>query len=205
MFEKAIHPFILTFTSLFFFSIGTIVDFSAVWAGIYLVIALFIINVLSKYLAVGFGSYLFTNFNGKQAAFSGIAMLSVVEFSLLIAKEGSVLGLGIDLVSITAAIILLSSITMSMLISHDQKIYELTKRLLPRGARDNITLASKFINSLSWGIMRSKISMGKMLAEWRKIVHNMVFLIFLLAIGLFVFRPFRGPPAVLIRRRAIAH
>src|SRR3989344_5480316 len=123
MFEKAIHPFILTFTSLFFFSIGTIVDFSVVMGSISLILVLFFASIIIKFLSIGFGSYLFTNFTGRQAVFSGIAMISLGEFSLLIAKEANLVGLGIDLVSITATIILLSSIAMSYMLAHTEKIY----------------------------------------------------------------------------------
>src|SRR3989344_4924873 len=45
IFEKSIHSFTLTFTSLFFFSIGTIVDFSVILNSLFIVIVLFFVNV----------------------------------------------------------------------------------------------------------------------------------------------------------------
>ena len=160
-FEKAIHPFILTFTSLFFFSIGTIVNFSIVAGSISIVLILLLVNLIFKYLTIGFGSYLFSSFNGRQAAFSGIAMLSVGEFSLLIAKEAEAAGLGIQLVDITASIIILSTIAMSYLISYTDRIYDFTLKLLPSRVREDVQFSSKYINSISWTMAKDMLNMKK--------------------------------------------
>jgi len=186
MFEKAIHPFILTFTSLFFFSIGTIVNFNIIFNSIYIVMALFLVNILSKFFIIGFGSYLFTNFNGKQAVFSGLAMLSVGEFSLLIAREAGTIGLGVDLVSIIAAIILLSSIAMSVLLNYTEKIYNITASLVPARVNEDVNLASKFLNSISLSMLKDKVSTKKILAESKNILNNII-TIFFLFVAMFLF------------------
>lgn len=192
LFEKAIHPFILTFTSLFFFSIGTIVNFSVILSSISIVMALFFVNIISKFLIIGIGSYTLTNFNGRQAVFSGIAMLSIGEFSLLIAREAGTLGLGIDLVSITASIIFLSSIAMSILLNYNDKIYRITTSLLPTRVREDMGLASKYLNSISWGMVRDKVGTRRILTEWRTILHNLFAIFLILSVGLFIWLYFSG-------------
>lgn len=190
MFEKAIHPFILTFTSLFFFSIGTIVNFNIIFHSIYIIMALFLVNILSKFFIIGFCSYLFTNFNGRQAVFSGIAMLSIGEFSLLIAKESMAIGLEIDLVSITAAIILLSSIAMSVLINYNEKIYNITTSFVPTRVKEDVNLASKFLNSISLSMLKDKVSTKKILTEWKTILNNVIAIFFIFVAVFFFWRYF---------------
>ena len=192
LFEKAIHPFILTFTALFFFSMGTVVNFSVVLNSIYVIAALFFVNIIMKFLSIGFGSYLFSNFKGQQAVFSGIAMLSVGEFSLLIAKEAEATGLGIEFVDITAALIIFSTIAMTALINYTDKIYYLTSRFMPSRMLENIGFAREYLNSLSWTISKDRLGIKRFTIEWQSLRNNIIglFFTFVLAyFGWYYFKP----------------
>ena len=120
---KAIHPYALIFTSIFFISMGTMVDFKSVESNISLIMVLLITIFISRFIAIGFLTFLLANFKNEQPFFSSIAMISVGEFSLLIAKESEKFGLGIDLVTITASIIFISAIVMSIGINYSDKLY----------------------------------------------------------------------------------
>ena len=190
VFDKAIHPFILTFTSLFFFSIGTIVNFSAIMGSIYVILALFIVSIMAKFISIGFSAYTVGNFSGKSAVFAGIAMVSVGEFSLLIAKEASSLGLEIDLVSITASIIFLSSVVMSILINYNNRIYEMSLKVLPSRLLEDMKLSSEFLNSISWEMFRDKVGWRKISMEWKAILNSVLLLFVVFAAGFFVWNYF---------------
>ena len=205
IFERAIHPFILAFTSLFFFSIGTTVNFSVIIGSAGIILALFAVNVLAKFLAIGSGSYIFTNFTGKQAVFSGIAMLSVGEFSLLIAKESQAVVSGIDLVSITAAIILLSSLAMSLLAGHADNLYSAVLKLLPSRVKEDMSLTSKFLNSISWSMLKDRVNSRRVSLEWKTILNNLFILFFMLSAAFFVWRHFRGFIVQFIHNGAISY
>ncbi|MEK6942489.1 MAG: cation:proton antiporter [Nanoarchaeota archaeon] len=198
-FEKAIHPFLLTFTSLFFFSVGTAVNFASIIFEFRLILVLFAVSVIVKFITIGAGSYIFTNFNGKQAAFSGIAMISIGEFSLLIAKEANAVGSSMDFVSITASIILLSTITMSLMISNTGSVYRLTTRLIPKKMRENMDITSKYINSISWAMVRDRVNLGKIKSEFYKILNNMTFVFVFIALVLFLWRYFHVAISSLLR------
>ncbi len=120
---KAIHPYALIFTSIFFISMGTLVDFRTVQSNIALIVALLITVLVSRFVAVGLITALLANFRDEQPIFASIAMISVGEFSLLVAKESEKFGLGIDLLTITAAIIFISAIIMSIGINYSEKIH----------------------------------------------------------------------------------
>ncbi|HLC60236.1 MAG TPA: cation:proton antiporter [Candidatus Nanoarchaeia archaeon] len=120
---KAVKPLALIFTSIFFISMGTLVDFATVKYYLPLIGVLLLTVIVSRFVAVGFVTMLLANFKDDQPLFSSIAMISVGEFSLLVAKEGQKFGLGIDLVTITAAIIFTTAIIMSIGINHSEKIH----------------------------------------------------------------------------------
>ena len=178
-FEKAIHPFILIFTSLFFFSIGTIVNFGSIFSNIGLVLVLFVVSILFKFLGTGFSMYLLSDTDGKGAVFSGLAMVSLGEFSLLIAQEGNKMGLGIDFVSITAIIILLSSVVMSLSVTKITPVYNLLNYLLPKGIRYDMRAASSHLRALSFGTVFTKIAKRKISLEWHSIYNNLMGLLFI--------------------------
>src|SRR3989344_2533688 len=198
-FENSIHPFLLTFTSLFFFSVGTAVNFTSIILNFKLIIALFAVSIIAKFITIGAGSYIFTNFSGKQAAFSGIAMISVGEFSLLIAKEASAVSTNIDFVSITASIILLSAITMSVMMGYTGSVYRLTTRIIPKRMRENMDITSRYINGISWAMVRDRVNLGKIKSEFHTLLNNMTFVFVFAALGLFLWKYFNVAIISLLR------
>jgi len=128
---KAIHPFAMILTSIFFISMGTLINFKAVEANIALITVLIITVLISRFIAVGFLTFLLANFKDEQPFFSSIAMISVGEFSLLVARESQKFNLGIDLVSITAAIIFITAILMSLGISYSENLHSSLNSRVP--------------------------------------------------------------------------
>jgi Kef-type K+ transport system membrane component KefB len=130
-FEHAISPYVLIFSSLFFIAMGTLVNFGSILPNIVLIVVLIIAVIISRFVAIGLVSYVFAGFRGDQAFFSSLAMLSVGEFALLVAKESVGFGLGVDIVTVTSVLIFVSAIMMSVLIARSKKIHrswEATKR-----------------------------------------------------------------------------
>lgn len=119
----AIQPYVLIFTSVFFIAMGTMVDFKAAKSNIILIGILIVAVIVSRLLVIGLLTFLFANFKKEQPFFSSIAMMSVGEFSLLVAKESEKFNLSIDLVTITAVIIFITAIIMSIGINYSEKIY----------------------------------------------------------------------------------
>ncbi len=142
---RAIQPYALIFTSIFFISMGTLVDFKAVESNIPLIAALMLTIFISRFVAIGFLTFILANFKNEQPFFSSIAMMSIGEFSLLVAKESEKFGLGIDLVTITASIIFLSAILMSIGISYSENLHNALNSRLPLRARLKLERISDYI------------------------------------------------------------
>ncbi|MFH1072390.1 MAG: cation:proton antiporter [Nanoarchaeota archaeon] len=117
-FIHAVNPYSFLFSSLFFIAIGTLVDVTKIWEYKYIILAIILVVIVTRLIAVGLLTYLFSSFRGEQTFFSSIIMISVGEFSLLIAREGMKLDVGIDLVTLTSVIIFLSAILMSFTLNY---------------------------------------------------------------------------------------
>lgn len=128
---RAIRPYALIFTSIFFISMGTLVDFRAIESSIALIVALIFAVLVSRFIAMGFLTFLLANFKDEQPFFSSIAMISVGEFSLLVAKESEKFGLGVDLVTVTAAIIFISAVFMSIGINYSESFHNAVNSKVP--------------------------------------------------------------------------
>ena len=142
---RAIHPYALIFTSIFFISMGTLVDFEIVKENAFLIIALITIVIVSRFIAIGFLTYLLANFKDEQPFFSSIAMISVGEFSLLIAKESQKFSLGIDLVTITASIIFLTALLTSLGLNYSEKFHSSMNSKVPVRTRLKLERLSSYM------------------------------------------------------------
>lgn len=142
---RAIRPYALIFTSIFFISMGTLVDFKSVESNIILILALISIILISRIISIGFLTFLLANFKNEQPLFSSIAMISVGEFSLLIAKESEKFALGIDLVTITASIIFITAVLMSIGINYSESMHNALGSRMPLKARLKLYRISEYM------------------------------------------------------------
>jgi hypothetical protein len=99
-----------------------------------LILILLIVIIISRFIAVGLISYLFASFKKQQVIFSSLAMISVGEFSLIIAQAANQLNLGVDFVSITASLILLTALIMSFSIGYFNKVSNIIDDNTPKMA-----------------------------------------------------------------------
>jgi CPA2 family monovalent cation:H+ antiporter-2 len=148
-FEKAIAPYNLIISSFFFIAIGTLIDFTAIKENIMIILVLVATVVITKIIAFSGLVYLFANMKGDKMFFSSIAMFSVGEFSLLVAKESAHFSPGIDLVSISAAIVAISAVFMSIAINYSDKVYEPTMDNLPYKIKKKMEQFAAYIQSVS--------------------------------------------------------
>jgi len=136
--EKAMAPFSMLASSLFFLAMGTLVDLRSIPSNLELLGILAAIIIVSRIVAVSFVTRVFANFKEEQAVFSSFAMFSVGEFSLLIARHTAGFEPDIDLISISAIVIFLSSIMMSFSVKRTKEGALLIKTFTPpRVARAN--------------------------------------------------------------------
>jgi len=148
-FEKAVAPYNLIISSLFFIAVGTLVNFESVQANIMLILVLVLTVIVTRLVAFGLIVYLFANFRGDKMFFSSMAMFSVGEFALLIAQQSQNFNIGLDLMSISAAIIFITAVLMSLTLNHSDKLYHPTNDNVPYGWKKKLEQYSGYIKSIS--------------------------------------------------------
>jgi Kef-type K+ transport system membrane component KefB len=148
-FEHAVAPYNLIISSFFFIAIGTLIDFAAIKANIMIILILVATVMITKIIAFSGLVYFFANMKGDKMFFSSVAMFSVGEFSLLVAKEATKFNIGVDLVSIAAAIVAASAILMSLVINYSDRMYAPTMENMPYSLRKKMESASAYIKNIS--------------------------------------------------------
>lgn len=128
---RAVMPHNLIFSSLFFIAIGTLIDFKALLENIWVVLFLLGVFIVTIFIGMGLTTYLFANMRKEQPIFCSLAMLPLGEFSLLVAKEAKLFNTTLDFVTITAALIFLTTIVMSLTINKSKEIYSFLENKRP--------------------------------------------------------------------------
>lgn len=126
-----VRPFNMIFASLFFFSIGLLVDVNVILASLGLTLILATIAIFAKFAGSALSAYL-VGFSGRSSCFTAATMLALSEMSLLIAKEAIASKLmPSEILSISAGIIIVTSVLSIILVSREGAIYNLIISLLP--------------------------------------------------------------------------
>lgn len=147
--EKAMAPFSMLASSLFFLAMGTLVNLKSIPSNLELLGILAAIIVISRIVAVSFVTRVFANFKDEQAVFSSFAMFSVGEFSLLIARHTAGFKLDIDLISMSAIVIFLSSLMMAFSVKRTKEGALLIKTFTPpevARANGKLQVLSSYLN-----------------------------------------------------------
>ena len=128
---EIMSPFNTVFASMFFFSIGMLIDPALALSAPVLVIAMFLLATGVKFGGASIATY-FLGANGRSACFSGAALLVMSEVSLMIAKQATTSGLlGPEIMSISAGIVVVTAIMSSLLISHESGLYAFFVSFMP--------------------------------------------------------------------------
>ena len=194
---KAIHPYALIFTAVFFISMGTLVDFQIVRSNLPLIGILLLVIFLSRFLVIGFLTFLIANFKNDQPFFSSIAMMSIGEFSLLVAKESKNFNVGIDLVTITAAIIFLSAIMMSIGINYSEKLHSSVKSRVSIKAKFKLERISNYMRGFFDQMEIETFFTKKLKIELKSAFLHLVVITFLLIVLRRLSMPARDYPGIL--------
>ncbi len=148
-FEHAMSPYNIIISSFFFIAIGTLINFTSIMDHIMVILVFVLVVIITKITAFSGMVYFFANMKGDKMFFSSIAMFSVGEFSLLVAKESLKFDIGVDLISIAAAIIAISAVIMSLTINYSDKIYQPTVERLPWKIRKSMEKFAEYIKTVT--------------------------------------------------------
>ncbi|MDP2718131.1 MAG: cation:proton antiporter, partial [Candidatus Micrarchaeota archaeon] len=128
--EHSLAPFALAFTAIFFVSIGLSVNLQSLADHAVLVVVFSVLGAAYRFFGAGTAMYL-NGFSSQSAAFSGLAMMSAGEFSLVIAGTGAAAVAAFDLVSVTGGIVFISTLLMSISVPRHEAVHRHLSALMP--------------------------------------------------------------------------
>ena len=135
-FTHSIHKFGLFFISLFFLSIGVLVNPMDILTNFNLIALLLAMAIIGKFVGMSLGTY-FAGYSGESAVFAGVAMMPIGEMSLLIIKAGVDLGvLAPSFLGATAILVLVTALLSYPAILYNKKIYGFIDSMLPKRLKE---------------------------------------------------------------------
>jgi hypothetical protein len=102
--------------------------------------------MLAKFVSVGASTYLM-GFNSKSAIFSGLTMLTVGEFSLLIAKKSQML-VGFDIIGVVSVCVFLSAFSSALMMRREHAIDDYVTTAIPVNMRVSARNISRYIHEV---------------------------------------------------------
>ncbi len=144
--EKIIVPFGLFFSSFFFLSMGMRFSPEIITQHWLLLSLLVATSMVAKFASVSLSVYTLEK-NGKSAIFAGLTMLSVGEFSLLIAREAGKF-IQFDFVGLTAAAVFLTSLLSGVVIINKRHVEELILRRVTLKTRYDGRVTANYISKI---------------------------------------------------------
>lgn len=144
---ESVVPQNILLSSLFFIAMGTLVDFKSASENIVLILILLLMFIVIMFISVVTSTFLFAGMRREHPVFSGLAMLSLGEFALLVAQQAKSFGVTIDLVTVTTCLIILSSIIMAFIIKFNQNIYYFLDAIFPEFMKRNLMHLGNYIDT----------------------------------------------------------
>ncbi len=144
--ERTILPFGLFFSAFFFLSIGMFVDFGTLWQNLPIIVILVAVSMLAKFAIIAVTTYLF-GFTSRASVFSGITMLTVGEFSLLIAMKAQPL-MSFDILGTVSASVFITALLSVAILRKEIQIDEWITGAIPLTIRTSGRRISRYINSV---------------------------------------------------------
>lgn len=161
--EEAMRPFGLTFSSLFFVSVGMLINPATALGSLPIGLALIAVFLVVTFVIVSLLVRL-SGSSGRDAAFSGVAMLTIGEFSLLIAQQGAPHVSGVDLVGVASLGVLITSAVCAFALPRHARLYSAIDRVLPRVVHRRLQGFSDY-----WSGLLSEFERG---GEFHRVVNR---------------------------------
>ena len=189
--ERSMIPFISVFSLFFFFTIGMEVNLFIVYTAFGLLVFINVLNLALKFFSVSASTY-FLGFNAQEAVFSGVAMLSVGEFSLLIAREAAKFST-IDLLGLTSVTVLVSTVFTTMGVRNTQTIESTFTKLFPRRLQTTFSRISIYLNQVVSAFEPDGLFFNAFMSVWSSVAFDIAMLAIING-GLFLLQAFVVTP-----------
>lgn len=145
--QDILSKFGMLFSSFFFLSIGMLVSPAGMLQNIGMISVLFVAVAGGAFSSVYVSSYLLGYRSGPSTR-SGLLILAVGEFSLLIAVQAGQIVAPFDIVSVISALVFLTALSGGILIRYEKELDAMISRIVPQKIRDSAKRVSLYLNEV---------------------------------------------------------
>src|SRR3989338_2236538 len=128
--ERPLKPFVLTFTGLFFLSVGMMINPASILPNLWQYLAIVASFIAVSFCAVSLFTYI-SGFHSRSAIFAGSSMVVMGEFSLLLAMEASRHVPSFFFIVITSLAVLATALFSSFALARQPLMLSLLRRHAP--------------------------------------------------------------------------
>ncbi|MEW6529184.1 MAG: cation:proton antiporter [Candidatus Micrarchaeota archaeon] len=174
--QDTLSKFGMLFSAFFFISIGMLVDPNGIFANITIIAILFLFLCCGTFGSVFLISYL-VGYRSHVAVRSGLLILTVGEFSLLIATQTKDIVASFDIISVTTALVFLTALSGGILIKKENEIDTLLGKMFPNEIKKSGKGISRYFNEVFKAFERGGIIYNTFIDEGRKITINIIIVV----------------------------
>lgn len=145
--ERPMKPFVLTFTGLFFLSVGMLISPASIAANIGQDVAIVFLFIIMSFSTVSLLTYL-SGFSSSSAIFAGSSMVVLGEFSLLLAMEASRTISSFDFIGMTSLAVLATAIFSSIALERQGTMLSLLHDRSPSALRTRMHKLSAYFGEV---------------------------------------------------------
>lgn len=169
--ERPLKPFVLTFTGLFFLSVGMMINPASILSNIGIELPIILSFIIASFSIVSLLTYL-SGFPSRSAIFSASSMVVLGEFSLLLAMEASNSISGFDFIGMTSLAVLATAIFSSFALERQQQLLSLLHERAPSQLRVRMHRLSIYLAEVIADFEPGGKFFTLLLARTRKILNN---------------------------------
>lgn len=146
--EGSLMPFGLFFSSFFFLSMGMLVNLSALENSLAIVAILLVVSIVAKFVGISISTYLL-GYRSRASFYAGLMMLTVGEFSLLIAKKAQPL-IGFDIISAVSLSVFISALFSAIILKKEYSgsLYNFLNSNMPFTWVNYARRVSRYVHSI---------------------------------------------------------
>lgn len=171
--QDTLSKFGMLFSTFFFLSIGMLVNLNGMLENVIIIMILFVFLICGIFSSVFVATYLM-GYRSHAAVRSGLIILTVGEFSLLIATQTKDLVAPFDIISITAALVFLTALSGGILTKKENDVDAFISKIFPQRIKERAKHISRYFNAVFRAFEPGSAVYTTFTEESRKIVANII-------------------------------
>lgn len=184
--QDILGKFKILFSAFFFLSIGMLMNVHNAFQNIPIILVMFLIVTCGTFFSVFISSYLL-GYKSAAAVRSGLLVLALGEFSLLIATQVQSIVAPFDIISIMSMLVFLTAFAGGILIHQEKRVDSFMNAIVPQNIKNAGKHVSLYLNKVLAEFEPNGIVYATFVKEMTQIVINTISIVLVLFAAYFTY------------------